>query len=744
MECRQHKMAATQGMLSHFGLQIPATSGQKVNPGIKMEEEHLAGSVLGEGFGETGKALHTIPGGSIGGFLQKLPGKAIKQEPGEELPQDSGNQWQEFLKTGESPHSGQETTPLPGESTPWGDPKAFLASFEQVAEACQWPKEEWVARLLPALSGEAEQALSRLEARDRVDYGKVKAAILRGDAISREKIRQRFRCFCYQEAEGPRAVCSRLQELCYRWLKAERHSKEQILELLILEQFLTVLPLEMQSWVRECGPESCSQAVALAEGFLVKHREAERLEQQVPMPFEEAAVRISEARQVSSDSEQREIYRDVKQEGDDRDSRLLGEELMSPKEEEKEQEEKYHSEGSIQEDPDRTPTGRVKNEVSQCIEQEDTSGGQKGNCPEERVEKTVSSDGPLKGNMGHPRIHVGKKQNLNNVGGRSLRPRSGFVKHERAHTGEKPHKCLDCGKTFFMISTLLTHQRTHASEKMINKCLECGKTFLEKSHLIRHYRVHAGENPYKGSECGKNIVENTGLLKQRRSHMSEKPYRCLDCGKSFSLSSNLILHQRTHAVEKSSQSSDCGGSLGGRMELNRPQRTPVRHDPLIHSDCGENSDDSSSLTKHQGIHTGGKPYECLDCGKSFLLRSNLTLHQRTHMRGKPFQHLECRQVFKDSQSLIKEETVQPGGKPYKCSDCGKSFLLSSNLTLHQRTHTGVKPFQCSDCGKSFSDKSNFHRHYRLHTREKPHKCYFCGNSFSQQSDLVVHERIHTQ
>lgn len=90
-------------------------------------------------------------------------------------------------------------------------------------------------------------------------------AVLRGDPADPESFRQRFRRFCYSEVAGPRKALNQLWELCIRWLRPDIHTKEQILELLVFEQFLTILPGEIRIWVKSQHPESSEEVVTLIE-----------------------------------------------------------------------------------------------------------------------------------------------------------------------------------------------------------------------------------------------------------------------------------------------------------------------------------------------------------------------------------------------------------------------------------------------------------------------------------------------
>ncbi|XP_007518483.1 SCAN domain-containing protein 1 [Erinaceus europaeus] len=65
---------------------------------------------------------------------------------------------------------------------------------------------------------------------------------LGGSRPGPETFRQRFRQFRYQDAAGPREAFRQLRELSRQWLRPDIRTKEQIVEMLVQEQLLAILP----------------------------------------------------------------------------------------------------------------------------------------------------------------------------------------------------------------------------------------------------------------------------------------------------------------------------------------------------------------------------------------------------------------------------------------------------------------------------------------------------------------------
>ncbi|XP_028904872.1 SCAN domain-containing protein 1 [Ornithorhynchus anatinus] len=57
-----------------------------------------------------------------------------------------------------------------------------------------------------------------------------------------ETFRQRFRRFRYREASGPREAFRRLRELSRQWLRPDVRTKEQMVEMVVQDQLLAILP----------------------------------------------------------------------------------------------------------------------------------------------------------------------------------------------------------------------------------------------------------------------------------------------------------------------------------------------------------------------------------------------------------------------------------------------------------------------------------------------------------------------
>ena len=127
------------------------------------------------------------------------------------------------------------------------------------------PKDRWVFRVAPQLTGKAQQAYAAMVAENTGDYDQLKAAIFQRYSIT-ETYHVRFQSVARAREESYTEMATRVMDLARKWTR-KCADIDEVQEVIAVEQLLNSMPVGIQIWVRERKPKTVAEAGRLADDY---------------------------------------------------------------------------------------------------------------------------------------------------------------------------------------------------------------------------------------------------------------------------------------------------------------------------------------------------------------------------------------------------------------------------------------------------------------------------------------------
>ncbi|XP_060540213.1 uncharacterized protein LOC117657504 [Pantherophis guttatus] len=148
---------------------------------------------------------------------------------------------------------------------------------------------------------------------------------------NREAGRQQFRLSTLLPGETLQGILSRLSTTALQWLCPQEYSKDQIVDMVILEQFLNVLPADMQTWLKAQEPGSSKEAVQLAMAY---HKQEPAKPIQDMITFEDVSIHFTAEEWTLLDHKEKNLYWNVMHQNYDNVACLASDQIKGKSQEE--------------------------------------------------------------------------------------------------------------------------------------------------------------------------------------------------------------------------------------------------------------------------------------------------------------------------------------------------------------------------------------------------------------------------